>query len=549
MLKFQVERGIVTIRSTVLIPTECTSVITSSTVSKDERTRPDNFKVALHLNFPDQEVAIGGTLSDKGRTELCSILKKNLNIFAWQPSDMTRVSRSVAERRLNIREGYSLVRQKKRGQAPERTKAIQVEHLSKLPILVAPKPKEELIIYLSATYGAISAVLMTERGATQTPIYFISRALQGPELNYTPMEKLVLSLVFAAKRLRRTATKIEYHARRTQYYLHAKNVGQRTDLSEFSHRDAGRKLTSRASGRNLTRAVDTFHGWLIIADGSEKCTSEYEALIAGLRIAAQMGVKNVHVSVDSKLVANQVLGMYVAKEDNMVKYLDKVKSLRWEGGNKDPHQSPTVRVNGGNSLQAVVPHAVVKMCWIAPGGGIDIAGPFPEGPGKVKNLIVAMDYFTKWIEAKPVATITGGQVKKFIWDNIVCRFGLPSEIVSDNGKQLSDNPFKDWHDKLNITQPFTSVKHLQSNRIVERENRILREGIKARLGEGNKNWVEELPHVIWAHRTMIKSSHDDTPFSLTYGTEAVIPTKVGMPTYCTTAVDIASNDEELRLNC
>nr|GEV87399.1 reverse transcriptase domain-containing protein [Tanacetum cinerariifolium] len=87
-----------------------------------------------------------------------------------------------------------------------------------------------------------------------------------------------------------------------------------------------------------------------------------------------------------------------------------------------------------------------------------------------------------------------------------------------------------------------------SNGLVERANRSLGEGIKARLGEGNKNWVEELPHVLWAHRTMIKSSHDDTPFSLTYGTKAVIPTEIGMPTYRTTAVDVVNNDEELRLN-
>ncbi|GJY71069.1 reverse transcriptase domain-containing protein [Tanacetum coccineum] len=180
--------------------------------------------------------------------------------------------------------------------------------------------------------------------------------------------------------------------------------------------------------------------------------------------------------------------------------------------------------------------------------GIDIAGPFPEGSGKVKFLIVAMDYFTKWIEAKAVATITGNQVKKFVWDNIVCRFGLPGEIISDNGKQFSDNPFKDWCDKLNITQRFASVKHPQSNGLVERANRSLGEGIKARLGEGNKNWVEELPHVLWAHRTMIKSSHGDTPFSLTYGTEAVIPAEIGMPTYRTSAVDTVHNDEELRLN-
>ncbi|GJX95497.1 reverse transcriptase domain-containing protein [Tanacetum coccineum] len=75
------------------------------------------------------------------------------------------------------------------------------QHLSELPLLVAPKPNEELIVYLSATHGAISVVLMTERGTVQTPIYFVSRTLQGPELNYTPQEKLVLSLVFAVKRL------------------------------------------------------------------------------------------------------------------------------------------------------------------------------------------------------------------------------------------------------------------------------------------------------------------------------------------------------------
>nr|GFB17720.1 reverse transcriptase domain-containing protein [Tanacetum cinerariifolium] len=119
---------------------------------------------------------------------------------------------------------------------------------------------------------------------------------------------------------------------------------------------------------------------------------------------------------------------------------------------------------------------------------------------------------------------------------------------TNNGKQFADNPFKDWCDKLNITQHFASVKHPQSNGLVERANRSLGEGIKARPGEGNKNWVEELPHVLWAHRTMVKSSHGDTPFSLTYETEAVIPAEIGMPTYRTTAVDVVNNDEELRLN-
>ncbi|GJU39296.1 reverse transcriptase domain-containing protein [Tanacetum coccineum] len=116
--KFPANEGIVTIRSTILIPAECAAAITSSKeMPKGVEAHHENLKVALHPNFPDQEVAIRGMLSAEGRTKLCSLLKKNLDIFAWQPSDMTGVSRSIVEHRLNIREGYSLVRQKKRGQA------------------------------------------------------------------------------------------------------------------------------------------------------------------------------------------------------------------------------------------------------------------------------------------------------------------------------------------------------------------------------------------------------------------------------------------------
>nr|GEX91774.1 reverse transcriptase domain-containing protein [Tanacetum cinerariifolium] len=105
MLKFPVDEGIIIVCSTILIPAECTTVITSSSVSKEVGARLENFKVFLHPDFPDQEVAIEGTLSAKGRTELCLILKENLDIF----------------------EGYSPVRQKKRGQAPKRAKTIQAE--------------------------------------------------------------------------------------------------------------------------------------------------------------------------------------------------------------------------------------------------------------------------------------------------------------------------------------------------------------------------------------------------------------------------------------
>nr|GEY88499.1 reverse transcriptase domain-containing protein [Tanacetum cinerariifolium] len=158
---------------------------------------------------------------------------------------------------------------------------------------------------------------------------------------------------------------------------------------------------------------------------------EYEALIFGLRIAEQIRVKNLQANVDSRLVANQVNRTYVAKEADMIRYLEKQKLTS------------------------------ITSLWPFYKWGIDIAGPFSEGPGKVKFLIVAIDYFTKWIEAKPVATITGNQIKKFVWDNVVCRFGLPEEIISDNGKQFREDPFKYWCEKLCIRQHFASIKHPQ----------------------------------------------------------------------------------------
>ncbi|GJQ90233.1 reverse transcriptase domain-containing protein [Tanacetum coccineum] len=127
-------------------------------------------------------------------------------------------------------------------------------------------------------------------------------------------------------------------------------------------------------------------------------------------------------------------------------------------------------------------------------------------------------------------------------------FGLLGEIVSDNGKQFRDNPFKDWCKKLCIRQCFASVKHPQANGLVERANRSLGEGIKARLDERSKDWIGELSHVLWAHRTMIKSSNGETPFLLTYGTEAVIPAEIGMPTLRTAEVDLTKNDEALETN-
>ncbi|GJY50652.1 reverse transcriptase domain-containing protein [Tanacetum coccineum] len=95
---------------------------------------------------------------------------------------------------------------------------------------------------------------------------------------------------------------------------------------------------------------------------------------------------------------------------------------------------------------------------------------------------------------------------------------------------------------------YVVAKHPQANGLVERANISLGDRIKAWLDERSKDWIEELPHVLWVHRTMINSSNEDTAFSLTYGIEVVILAEIGMPTIRTAKVDIVQNDEALEIN-
>ncbi|GJX86673.1 reverse transcriptase domain-containing protein [Tanacetum coccineum] len=173
---------------------------------------------------------------------------------------------------------------------------------------------------------------------------------------------------------------------------------------------------------------------------------------------------------------------------------------------------------------------------------------FSESPRRVKFLVVAIDYFIKWVEATPLATITGKNILKFVWSNIVCRFGISGVIISDNGKQFAENPFRDWCNELKIKQKFTSVAHPQANGQTEVTNRILLQGLKTRLGKAKGQWVEEFPNVLWAHHTTAKMRNHCTPFSLVYGSEAVLPLKIGVPTYHIQSYKENKNNADLQLN-
>ncbi|RVW90565.1 hypothetical protein CK203_030965 [Vitis vinifera] len=151
---------------------------------------------------------------------------------------------------------------------------------------------------------------------------------------------------------------------------------------------------------------------------------------------------------------------------------------------------------------------------------MDIMGPLPVAPAQKKFLLVAIDYFSKWVEAEAYANIKDKDVTKFVWKNIICRFGIPQTIIADNGPQFDSIAFRNFCSELNIQNSYSTPRYPQ----------------------------KELSGALWAYRTTPGRPTGNTPFALAYGMDAVIPTEIGLPTIRTEAAKQDDANTELERN-
>jgi hypothetical protein len=137
--------------------------------------------------------------------------------------------------------------------------------------------------------------------------------------------------------------------------------------------------------------------------------------------------------------------------------------------------------------------------------------------------VVALEYFTKWIEAKPLTNVRSASIKKLFWQNIICCYSVPGHIIVDNAKYFDNAVFKDFYQHIGMNVAFTSVYHPQSNGVVERANSLIFESIKKILERERKGkWVEVMPIPVWSHNTTVCRATYFTPFWLMYGAKAVL---------------------------
>jgi hypothetical protein len=140
---------------------------------------------------------------------------------------------------------------------------------------------------------------------------------------------------------------------------------------------------------------------------------------------------------------------------------------------------------------------------------------------------VAVEKFTKWIEAKPITKCGGKIATKFVRE-LIYRYGFPHSIISDNGTNFVKDALAEFCREHNIRLDVASVAHPESNGQAERANQSIFHGLKPRLQVTLERavgcWVEELPLVLWGLQTSDNTSTGFTPFFMVYGTEAVMPT-------------------------
>ncbi|KAD4585878.1 hypothetical protein E3N88_23479 [Mikania micrantha] len=612
----------------------------------------------------------------------------------------------------------------------EHEKALQhlKEYLSSPSLLMRPEDGEPLSLYLAVSRTTVSAVLVKDHQGSQHPVYYVSKSLVDAETRYSHLEKLILALVMASTKLRHYFETHRIHIK-TNYPI--KSVLRKPELSgrmakwsvKLSTYDLIYEPRTTIKSQALADFVADFSSdlqpevdleiklldedtgeWTLFTDGSSNVRgtglgiilkspqgdiipqsiscefqatnneAEYEALIAGLQLARDMNIRNLHVFVDSLLIANQFNGSYMTKGDKLAKYLEIVKdisgyffkfditqvprdenaeadalanlasSLRIpedinipilhilrpaidmhdigqdsEPENTEVHHSEAHEISWTipikNYLQtgkipdeetnprtfkvkvsrytiirdilyrksisgpylrtgyfwrtmrrdamsysqkcdacqrhsnilhqpAETLHPIVSS-WPFMKWGMDIVGKLPKAPGGKVFMLAMTDYFSKWIEAEPFVQVREKEVISFIKRNILTRFGIPAEITCDNGSQFIGKRTTNFCESWGIKMITSTPVHPQANGQAESSNKIIINNLKKKLGSKKGKWAEELPFVLWADRTTTKNATGQTPFSLVYGFEAVLPTEMVVPTTRSSLQNLESNKEIL----
>ncbi|GJR19078.1 reverse transcriptase domain-containing protein [Tanacetum coccineum] len=439
--------------------------------------------------------------------------------------------------------------------------------LTEAPILIAPNWDQPFEIMCDASDYAIGAVLGQRIEKHFRPIHYASKTMTEAESNYTTTEKEMLAVVYAFEKFR-------------SYLIMNKSVVY-TDHSAlkylFNKKDAKARLLRWVLLLQEFdfKVIDTKGAENYAADHLSRLENPYENVFDPKEINETFPLEtlNTVTSHDDQNtpwfadIANYHAGNFLIKgmsTQQKRKFFKDIKHYFWD----DPYFFQTCAdqiirrcVFGQEALE------ILKACHEGPTGGhhsaniivceifdvwgIDFMGPFPSSRGN-KYILVAVDYLSKWVEAKALPTNDARVVVKFL-KSLFSRFGAPRAIISDRGTYFFNDKFDKVMSKYGVTHRLSTPYHPQMSGQVEVTNRGLKRILERTVGENRASWSDKLDDALWALRTAYKTPIGCTLYKLVYGKACHLPVELEHKAYWALKhanfdLKTASDHRKLQLN-
>ncbi|GFZ06593.1 hypothetical protein Acr_18g0007630 [Actinidia rufa] len=237
----------------------------------------------------------------------------------------------------------------------------------------------------------------------------------------------------------------------------------------------------------------------------------------------------------------------------MVAYLDEVKAMSGKIGDfkirqilREENRKADALANLASSFDFFLDRSIPKEFLASPSIWVtDTVFQAEEGLTWMVEIFIYLQNDTLPQDKLHARRI---QYRDFLWKYVICKFGIPKVIISDNAKQFDNDKFRLFCSDLAISHYFSSPGHPQANKQVKVTNRIILRNLKARLERSKSEWVEELPNILWAYQTTCRIPIGEMPYSMVFGMELVIIVEIGMPSFRTSNFSKENNETKMRLN-